>query len=114
MKMKPYSSAVLAFCGVALIGVGSYFIFLRPALLPEDVRFIGAPLPQLQATAPNLLQWLNRIFWVMGGYIDNWTANFLCGALLFSAASKWRVGSCCLCGLSLNRLDDRREFYDPV
>ena len=56
--MKPYSSAVLACCGVALIGVGSYFIFLRPVLLPEDARYIGAALPQLQATAPNLLQWL--------------------------------------------------------
>jgi len=70
MKVKPYSSAVLALCGVALIGVGAYFIFLRPVLLSEDARYIGASLPQLQATAPNLSQWLNRVFWVMGGYIS--------------------------------------------
>ena len=69
MKVKPYSSTVLALCGVALIGIGSYFIFLRPVLLPEDARYIGASLPQLQATAPNLSQWLGRVFWVMGGYI---------------------------------------------
>ena len=69
MKLKPYSAAVLTFCGVALIGVGSYFIFLRPVLLPEDARYIGASLQQLQATAPNLLQWLSRVFWVMGGYV---------------------------------------------
>ncbi len=41
MKVKPYSAAVLALCGVALIGIGLYFIFLRPALLPEDARYIG-------------------------------------------------------------------------
>lgn len=69
MKVKPYSSAVLALCGVALMGVGSYFIFLRPVLLPEDARYIGASLPLAPETAPNLLQWLNRVFWVMGGYI---------------------------------------------
>lgn len=69
MKVKPYSSTVLALCGIALIGIGSYFIFLRPALLPEDARYIGASLPQLQATAPNLSQWLGRVFRVMGGYI---------------------------------------------
>lgn len=69
MKVKPYSSTVLALCGVALIGIGSYFIFLRPVLLPEDARYIGASLPQLQATAPNFSQWLGRVFWVMGGYI---------------------------------------------
>lgn len=69
MKLKPYSSAVLAVCGVALIGVGSYFIFFRPVLLSEDLRYIGTSPPQLQADAPNLVQWLNMVFWVMGGFI---------------------------------------------
>lgn len=69
MNVKPYSSAVLAFCGLVLIGVGAYFIFLRPPLLPEDARYLGASLAQLDAVAPNLLQWLTRVFWVVGGYI---------------------------------------------
>ncbi len=69
VNVKPYSSTALALCGIALMGVGAYFIFLRPVLLPEDARYIGASLPQLQATAPNLSRWLGRVFWVMGGYI---------------------------------------------
>ena len=60
---------MLTLFGIGLIGVGAYFIFWRSVLLPEDVRYIGGFLPELQATAPKLLQWLNKVFWVMGGYI---------------------------------------------
>lgn len=35
---------LVAACGVWHIGRGHYFILLRPPLLPEDVRFIGADL----------------------------------------------------------------------
>lgn len=34
------SSLLLAGSGVLLIGVGLYFLFVRPSLLPEDVRFM--------------------------------------------------------------------------
>ena len=34
------SSAALTLGGVILIGLGLYFIFIRPALLPEDPRFM--------------------------------------------------------------------------
>ena len=39
MNLHPYSSRVLALCGLILIGMGLYFVLLRPALLPEDTRF---------------------------------------------------------------------------
>jgi len=29
-------------CGVWLLCLGSYFIFIRPPLLPEDLRYAGA------------------------------------------------------------------------
>ncbi len=67
--MKPTSSLVLSFYGLALTLIGVYFILLRPPLLPEDARYIEASLTQLEATAPNLFHWLHRVFWVMGGYI---------------------------------------------
>ena len=67
--MKPYSSAVLAICGVALIGIGLYFIFLRPAILPEDARYIGLSLSEIQNNLPGLSIWLQKVFRVMGGYI---------------------------------------------
>jgi hypothetical protein len=34
----PPSSIVLVMAGVTLIGTGIYFLFLRPPLLPEDIR----------------------------------------------------------------------------
>lgn len=42
MKLKPYSSSSLALGGFLFMAMGVYFVFLRPALLPEDLRYIGA------------------------------------------------------------------------
>jgi hypothetical protein len=69
MTPRPYSSRVLALCGLILIGMGLYFVLLRPALLPEDVRYIGADVAEIRATVPGFLDWLEKVFWVMGGYI---------------------------------------------
>ena len=63
------SSAFLAFSGLLLMGLGLYFVFIRPALLPEDPRFMGTTLAEIQATVPGLLIWLPRVFWVMGGFM---------------------------------------------
>ena len=63
------SSASLALGGALLFGLGLYFILLRPALLPEDPRFMGTTLEQIQNALPGLLVWLPRVFWVLGGYM---------------------------------------------
>ena len=68
IKVSP-SSAFLVSQGVILMGLGLYFIFIRPALLPEDPRFMGTTLAEIQATVPGLLPWLRRVFWVMGGFM---------------------------------------------
>ena len=60
---------MLAGCGVWLVALGLYFIVLRPPLLPEDTRFIGSSLEQVQAALPGLEGWLQRVFTVMGGFI---------------------------------------------
>ena len=60
---------LIAACGVWLIGLGLYFILLRPSLLPEDMRFIGSSLAQVQTALPGLEGWLHRVFAVMGGFI---------------------------------------------
>ena len=65
MTGKPYSSTVLSVCGLVLIGVGAYFIFLRPVLLPEDARYIGASLSEIQENLSGLAVWLQKVFWVM-------------------------------------------------
>lgn len=69
MKPRNLSSSVLALGGIILMGLGLYFIFIRPPLLPEDPRYIGTTLAEIQATMPGLLIWLRRVFWVMGGFI---------------------------------------------
>ena len=49
--------------------MGVYFVFLRPALLPEDARYMGATVAQIQDLLPRLPPWLRRVFGVFGGYM---------------------------------------------
>ncbi|NMM06329.1 hypothetical protein [Polaromonas sp.] len=67
--LRPYSATLLALGGIILMILGLYFVFLRPPLLPEDPRFMGTTLEEVQASAPGLQIWLRRVFWVMGGYM---------------------------------------------
>ena len=70
-------------CGVWCVGLGLYFIFLRPPLLPEDARYMGADLQALQAAAPRLATWLGKVFTVMGG--------FMAGTGVLMAYLAWEV-----------------------
>ena len=63
------SSIVLAAAGILLIGMGFYFIVLRPPLLPEDTRFMGLTAAQLDPIRPQLEAWLTHVFRVLGGYV---------------------------------------------
>jgi hypothetical protein len=56
-------------CGIWLVGLGIYFMLLRPGLLPEDPRYIGNSLAEIQAALPGLERWLDRVFGVMGGFM---------------------------------------------
>jgi hypothetical protein len=69
IKLKPYSVSCLTLGGFLLAGIGIYFIFLRPTLLPEDSRYIGLSLSAIQNNIPGLSVWLQKVFWVMGCYI---------------------------------------------
>ncbi len=69
MSFKPYSSTLLTVCGIILMGIGLYFALIRPELLPEDIRYMALSSEQLQATAPSLLNCLDRVFRVMEGYV---------------------------------------------
>jgi len=60
---------VLALAGITLIGAGLYFLFLRPPLLPEDVRYMGLSAAELGTIRPRLEAWLTQVFRVMGGYV---------------------------------------------
>jgi hypothetical protein len=56
-------------CGVWLVGLGAYFIFVRPPLLPEDLRYAGANVAVLLVAAPRIAQWLDLVFTVLGGFM---------------------------------------------
>ena len=101
VKLRPYSASVLALGGIILMGLGLYFAFLRPALLPEDPRFMGASLSEIQAALPGLSLWLRRVFWVMGGYM--FAAGLLTAYVAqtaFRARARGAAGVVALAGLA--------------
>ena len=111
----PLSAVVVAGCGLILVGIGVYFCWLRPALLPEDARYIGATLEELLTPAPGMGNWLDRVFWVLGGYI---MATGVLTVYLAATAFRTRAGGrrCCRRpGWScLDRLDGRGECSDRL
>ena len=66
---RKISLLIFMTCGIWLIGLGLYFALLRPALLPEDPRYIGSSLVQIQTALPGLERWLRHVFIVMGGFM---------------------------------------------
>lgn len=63
------SRLVFVTSGIWLIGLGLYFMFFRPPLLPEDLRFMGTNSEDVQSALPGLELWLRQVFRVMGGFI---------------------------------------------
>ena len=59
----PAAVSVLA---LLTIGVGVYMAFLRPPLLPEDLRALGVDATSLP---PSLLRWLSVVFTTWGAFI---------------------------------------------
>ena len=69
MRRVPAFELIFIVCGIWLVGLGLYFAVLRPALLPEDLRYIGASVQDIQSATPGIVRWLHRVFTVMGGFI---------------------------------------------
>ena len=63
------SGKVFVVCGLWLLALGTYFLLVRPALLPEDPRYIGSSIDTLRGAAPGLERWLGHVFNVMGGFM---------------------------------------------
>ena len=69
MTLRTLATGALALGGLILIGMGLYFVFMRPALLPEDARYMGSSVAQIQELLPGLAPWLQLVFGVLGGYM---------------------------------------------
>ena len=63
------SSILLLLFGIILVVVGAYFWFIRPPLLPEDLRYLASSPAKIDDAASNLKAWLGQVFRVLGGYI---------------------------------------------
>lgn len=98
MRLHPHSSTALATAGAILVALGLYFAFVRPALLPEDARFMGASPAVIQAALPGLSLWLQRVFWVMGGFM--FSAGVLTCYLAFTAFRQRAPGSAVVVALA--------------
>ena len=83
IRRLPLSSKVFLVCGLWLVALGLYFALLRPALLPEDPRYIGGSLEAIRAAVPGLERWLGHVFKVMGGFM------LATGALTVLAVCRW-------------------------
>ena len=67
--LRRFSIWIFVACGIWLIGLGAYFMFARPPLLPEDLRYLGSSAIQVEVLLPQLASWLRNVFSVMGGFI---------------------------------------------
>jgi uncharacterized membrane protein YeiB len=97
----PAFEFILVICGIWLVGLGLYFVFFRPSLLPEDLRYMGATLREIQSAAPGLSRWLQRVFAVMGGFMMG--AGVLTMYLVTNLArlrKKWTLITAAFAGLS--------------
>ena len=74
--LRRLSIWIFAACGFWLIGLGGYFMLVRPPLLPEDLRYLGSSAIQVEVLLPQLASWLQNVFTVMGGFMAG------CGVLI--------------------------------
>ena len=83
--------------GLWLVALGAYFLFLRPAVLPEDLRYLGGSLDAIRTAAPGFERWIGHVFDVMGGFM------VAAGAMTVLAAWRLRArsGRASLAALSL-------------
>ena len=100
MRPSSLSRTIFIACGLWLIGLGLYFMFLRPSLLPEDLRYLGASPAEIQSATPGLARWLHRVFTVAGGFMAG--AGVLTIAVARNAphvGDKWTTIALALAGL---------------
>lgn len=98
VKLKPYSSSLLALGGFLLMAMGAYFVLLRSPLLPEDSRYMQSTLANIDNNLPGLPVWLQKVFWVMGSYI--FTAGLLTFFIAFTSFRKRTGGAFAIAAIS--------------
>ena len=65
-NLRRAAATAIALCSTYQLMLGFYFIALRPPLLPEDQFFMHLTARDLDSL-PQLAQWLDLVFTVLGG-----------------------------------------------
>jgi hypothetical protein len=87
--------------GVILVGIGGFFLLARPALLPEDLRYLGRTASDIDAAIPALRRWLRLVFTVLGGYaVATGILTVYVAASEVPDASPWAVAVLAVAGAS--------------
>ncbi len=95
------SSWLLVLCSLVLVGIGLYFALLRPDLLPEDARYMHSSVQEVQSTLPGLPGWLDKVFWVMGGYmVTAGLLSFYVAVTTFRQRTRGAWGIAAIAGLT--------------
>ncbi len=91
MKADRMGAFLLVVLGVLTLGTGLHFVFIRPAMLPEDVLFAGTDPSLLK---PEMLAWLRIVFRTWGGFIVSFGIMMMSVGvyLLTSHAALLRLG----------------------
>ena len=75
-------------------------MFLRPPLLPEDLRYMGTSAGEIQSSIPGLQRWVHRVFTVMGGFMTGAGVLTILAAMNAPAVRKrWTLIVLALAGL---------------
>lgn len=77
---------LIGLSALILMGIGTYFVFFRPAFLPEDLVYIGSS-QSIENLVPKIGTWLRKVFFVLGGFIIS-TGLLKLGLLRQSPSSK--------------------------
>ena len=87
VRKDALSGAITCVLGVLTLGVGVYFLILRPALLPEDIRHTGIDPNTLP---PAFVDWLGIVFSTWGGFIAGFGITILgIGVFMLSGRAVW-------------------------
>ena len=80
------SGILLLVLGLLTMGTAVFFLVLRPALLPEDIRHTGIDPGTLP---PAFLEWLGTVFRTWGGFIAGFGDHLLgIGGFLLSGRAR--------------------------